>query len=273
MRIRPAVAVSGVLALFISGCGGGGGGGRKDFAGNRMAEAAPLSASRVLDEAVRKADGLGSARATVERRSYSSGRMTHTIGAVQYRFKPRLAIKRDFASEATGFDQYEILIGDAFYMTVPVGHRRSGRPWVEYAIGAGGATARSKADALVAVAQQDDPSMDLRMFKASTNMRTVGSEAIYSVATIHYRGTFSVPKALAELGTEERAKAEVIFASVGPGEVSFDLWVDGRRLPRRIRVVTPASDTIHWDLTTQFVGFDERLSISPPPAGLTTVVG
>ncbi|GLY83407.1 hypothetical protein [Actinoallomurus iriomotensis] len=270
--IRPPVAVGMVLVLFISGCGGDGGG-RKNSAGSREGGAAPLSASQVLGKMVEKADVLRSARGTVEKTSYVSGRVTRMMGAVQYRFKPRLAIKRDFSTPATGFDQYEILLGDAFYMTVPFRSRRSGRLWVEYNVGASSAKTRSKVGNLVAVAQQDDPAMNLRMFTASKNMRTVGAETIYGVPTTHYRGTYSVPKALAGLGAEERARARKIYAPVGAGEVSFDLWGDGRQLPRKIRIVTPTSDKVHWDMTTLYVGFDETLSIKPPPAYVVTVIG
>jgi hypothetical protein len=113
LRIRPPVAVGMVLVLFTSGCGGDGGG-RKDSAGSGEAGAAPLSASQVLGKMVEKADALRSARGAVAKTSYVSGRVTRMMGAVQYRFKPQLAIKRDFATPATGFDQYKICSATPF---------------------------------------------------------------------------------------------------------------------------------------------------------------
>ncbi|MCO5997641.1 hypothetical protein [Actinoallomurus rhizosphaericola] len=168
-----------VFVLFLSGCGGDGGK-RKDSAVSREAGAAPQSPSQVLRTMVEKADALRSARGTVAKTSYASGRVTRMMGSVHYRFKPQLAFTRDFATPATGFDQVEFLVGDTFYMTVPVGHAPAGR-WIEYDVGDKNARTAGKVADLLATARQDDPAMNLRMFTASKNMRAVGTEAIWGV--------------------------------------------------------------------------------------------
>jgi hypothetical protein len=47
--------------------------------------------------------------------------------------------------------------------------------------------------------------------------------------------------------------------------MNFDLWVDGRRLPRKLHMTSPPGAAMAMDVTITYTAFNAPLKITAPP--------
>jgi hypothetical protein len=112
---------------------------------------------------------------------------------------------------------------------------------------------------------QGDPAHDVRMFTASKDARQVGRETVGGVRTTHYQGTFGLAAGVAKLGAEQGAEERKAFARAGVDTMVFDVWVDGRRLPRKVVVATPPGAKLPVTSTAYYTAFNVPVRVTAPP--------
>ncbi|WP_285582745.1 hypothetical protein [Actinoallomurus iriomotensis] len=118
--------------------------------------------------------------------------------------------------------------------------------------------------------QFDDPALNTKLLTASKDVRQVGQETVGGVRTTHYEGTYSMTDALAKLSGDQRAQAQKSFGEAGFDKLNFDVWVDGRQLPRRVTVATPSGAKAAMKVTIDYTAFNVPVSVTVPPKSQVT---
>ena len=86
---------------------------------------------------------------------------------------------------------------------------------------------------------QVDPALNAKMLTASKDVHSVGKETVGGVSTTHYTGTFTLQDALAKLGTDSAPRHRRSIGQTGFDKMTFDIWIDGQQLPRKMTLATP----------------------------------
>ncbi|GAB2812701.1 lipoprotein [Actinoallomurus bryophytorum] len=213
--------------------------------------------------------GLKSFRATMSMSTGASGQQTRFTGKLAYRLKPTLAMKFVIPSMNVGGRTSpgisEILVGNELYMKMPALAARSGKPWVGLSFDKLKKSSGLDLKAMGDQGSQGDPTMNAKMLTASKDVRSVGTETVGGVSTTHYQGTFAMQDALTKLDGEQRAQAQKSLGQSGIDKMAFDIWVDGRQLPRKMSMATPPGAKPDMKMTMTYTAFNAPLSITAPP--------
>jgi hypothetical protein len=113
----------------------------------------------------------------------------------------------------------------------------------------------------------------LRYLRATSGQVTrVGQEEVRGVKTTHYKATIDLRK-MPKLG---RGSAERLIAAGSPATMPIEVWVDGRKLVRRMRMQIAmklpatagpaAGQEMDLDETIELYNFGPKPRIEPPPA-------
>jgi hypothetical protein len=261
-RYVASVAVGTALAVALTGCRLGGGAEPR-----KAAPDARFSALDALNRTSQRTNQVGSFRVETAITSGFSGRSMNLKGHADIRLRPSLAQKwiisrMTVAGRRMGGFQ-EVVLGDSLYLKPPAHALPTRKPWVRFSLRQLGA--KSGFDYASSLKEQSDPSATVTMLTASKDVRELGHETVGGVATTHYQGTYSMRDALAKLDTEHRANATRLYGQMGLDRVAFDLWVDGRQLPRKVKLATPAGSKMSLATTTVYTAFNVPVSISAPP--------
>lgn len=100
---------------------------------------------------------------------------------------------------------------------------------------------------------------------ASKDIHEVGRETVDGTATTHYTGTYAMPDALAKLGAQYQDDVLQRFRSMNLGTMTFDLWTDGSRLPRKVRMATPQGSKTTLAVMTLYTAINTPMTITAPP--------
>ncbi|MCW2943606.1 MAG: hypothetical protein JWR24_323 [Actinoallomurus sp.] len=272
-RYVAGAAAGAALAVSLTGCLGDGG--KSKASGQATPGGTRLSVADALGKVSDESGTIKSFRATMSIKTSAAGQETQMGGDVAYQLKPQFGMTMNFshmtvAGKATqGFQ--EILLGDAIYMKMPALAKQSGgKPWLKFSLS--GLSAKSGIDVknLLNQLQQANPAVNVKMLTASHDAHQVGTEKVGGVTTTHYRGTYSMQQALAKLDAEQRAQAQKSLGQAGLDTMVFDLWVDGGQLPRKMTIATPAQSKLQMETTMVYSGFNQPVSITPPPASQVT---
>jgi len=276
-RLAAGAAVGTAVVLSAAGCLGDGGG-KTSGGGTTHQSAAKLTAAEMVNEVSQKTGEIHSFQATMTSDTSVSGQHIRMNGRMAYRVKPSVAFKMSVPKMTvngrtqSGFQ--EILLKNALYIKMPaLAGRTGGKPWIRMSLGKLSAQSGVDVKSLLNQSQQADPSANVKMLTASKDVRKVGQEAVAGVPTTHYQGTYSVQDALAKLPASQRAKMQQMMSQMGIDKMNFDLWVDGRNLPRKVTVRTPAGGQMSTDTTIVYSGFNAPVSITAPPASLVKSAG
>jgi hypothetical protein len=273
-RYAVGAAAGTALAVSLTGCLGDGG--KPKAAG----EGTPSSGTRVsvadaLSQASQKSGTIKSFKATMSIKTSESGKQMQLRGNVAYRLKPQLGMKMNLSQVTAGGQPstafQEILVGGAIYMKMPgLAKQTGGKPWLKFSLSALSAQSGIDLKSLMNQGQQADPAVNVKMLTASQDAHKVGTEKVGGVTTTHYQGTYSVQQALAKLAPKQRAQAQKSLGQAGLDKMNFDLWVDGQQLPTKMQLTTPAGAKVQMDTTMVYSGFNQPVSIKPPPASQVT---
>jgi hypothetical protein len=220
------------------------------------------AAQKLLAEMADRASRVTSVRGAT---SGAPGEQNETRGSFVYRLKPTAAMRfyvpaaRIGGRNTGGFT--EIVVGGRLYMHMPDSAAETDKPWASVRLSE---VSRSTGPGVPALSQ-GDPAHDVRMCTASTDVRQVGRETVGGVRTTHYRGTFGLSAGVANLGGEQRAEERKALAQVGADTLVFDVWVDGRRLPRKVVWATPPGAELRMTLTTNYTAFNVPVRVTAPP--------
>lgn len=257
------------LTASLTGCKTDAGGSASGDSGKSGGGVHLTAAQVALDKASKKTGDINSFRAKLSTDSAVSGTRTEMKGTLAFRLKPKVAMRFDVPSitvgsrTTQGFE--EILTGDSVYMKIPALARQSGKPWVGFSLSKLGQTTGLDIKSLEKQGQQADPSLNAKMLTASKDVRTVGQETIDGVSTTHYQGTFALSEALAKLGTTQRDEAQKVFGQAGLDKLNFNLWIDGKQLPRRIVMTTPPGSKLTMNSTMDYTAFNVPVAVKAPP--------
>lgn len=227
------------------------------------------SAQEALSAASQKTADVQSFRATLSTSTAVSGQKTNLKGNLAVRLKPDVGMTFNVPSidsggkSTPGFS--EVLQGDNIYLKVPALEKQTGKPWIGFSLSKLGQAAGIDVQSLENQGRQADPALNARMLTASKDVRSVGKETVGGVSTTHYAGTFALSDALAKLGSTERAQAQKIFSQTGLDTLKFNLWVDGRQLPRKLTLATPSSSKVDFTTTMNYTAFNAPVTITAPP--------
>ena len=227
------------------------------------------TAQDALAKVSNQTSGLRSFRATMSMSSGMSGEQTRFTGKLAYRLKPTLAMKFDVPSmnaggqKSQGFS--EILVDDELYMKMPALAARSGKPWIGLSFDKLKKSSGLDLKAMGDQGSQGDPTMNAKMLTASKDVRSVGTETVGGVSTTHYQGTFTLQDALTKLEGQQRAQAQKSLGQAGIDKMTFDIWVDGQQLPRKMSMATPPGAKLDLKMIMTYTAFNAPLSITAPP--------
>jgi hypothetical protein len=122
-----------------------------------------------------------------------------------------------------------------------------------------------------------DPSQVVQTLRAlSSRVEKLGTEDVRGVATTHYRGTVELRR-LPEVAPPARRaaakrSADRLIQLVGSDSYPLEVWVDGHRLVRRIRLKMTMhiqGRSLTQDMTIDLFDFGPKQRVKPPPAGDT----
>lgn len=194
-------------------------------------------------------------------------------GPIRYRVKPNFAFHMAVSSmSAPGppgslKGMHVMLVDDTVYVKSPdLAQAFNGRPWLKIDLGKAAQAGGVNLDELMPSMRQSDPIANTRMLTASKDAREVGEETIDGIRTRHYQGTYSVDEALAKLDGAQREQARKALREAGMTTVNFDVWVDGRQLPRKLVLKSADAREGSATVTVHYRSFSDNIEISPPSA-------
>jgi hypothetical protein len=256
------------LTVSLTGCRADANSGNASGGDKPAGEAKLTAAQQALVKASKKTADLKSFRATLSTSTVVSGKRTDLNGNLAFQLKPTPEMKLDVPPIKTagktveGFQ--EIFTGDTFYLKVPALAKQTGKPWVGLTTQDLSKVTGIDVKSMENQGQQANPALNAKMLTASKDVHSVGKQTIDGVSTTHYRGTFSLADALAKLDSTERVAAQKNFGQLGLDKLNFNLWVDGKQLPRKTTLTTPKGAKLQLNIAMHYLGFDEPVSIKAP---------
>lgn len=257
-------AMAAGLALSLTACAGAGQDEALEEVKPANAGAHPTAAQRVLATVLDRVSRLTSVRGTMAMRGGRPPEQTEMKGPLVYRLKPPVAMRFSApVARMQGVNTQgvtELVVGGRFYLRAPYARLKGDKPWFS-------ATLRALAESgsTVAVMVEGDPACEIGMFTASKDVHAIGHEIVRGVRTTHYQGTFDLAAGMDKLSGERRAQAKRTFANVGTGTLLFDVWVDGRQLPRRLVTASAPGAKTPMRTVTDYTAFNMPVSLKPPP--------
>ncbi|MDA2811036.1 hypothetical protein O4J56_10350 [Nocardiopsis sp. RSe5-2] len=247
-KISAALAGTGIV-LATSGCGllfGGGGGG--GAAGGPLSDLNPVD---LVAEAVNNTEAVDSYTATMEMSGSMSGVSLDMTSDIEYTATPEPTVKMESTTQGT--TSTILMRGSEMVMQSDMPGAPPGGPeWLRMDLGqmgeqGGGAGAQ-------------DPLAEVEKLLAAQDVQEEGSADVNGVETTRYSGTYSTEEALQELDPEAQEAARQVYDQSGVSEVSFEVFVDGDGMPRR--VTTDAGGTVTSSI--DFTSFNEPVTVEWP---------
>ncbi|MER7929402.1 DUF1396 domain-containing protein [Streptomyces sp. NPDC096057] len=170
------------------------------------------------------------------------------------------------------------LVGKALYLNGGPGTAKElgGKSWVKLDMSAlGGAGADLTANAMGAAEADKNPAAETAFLTGAKDVKKVGTETVDGVRTTHYAGKVTLADVRAAAKSEGKATAEQRERSVGQYEkmgvdaITMDMWVDGDHRAKRFRM-RGEGDKGPLDLTVTFLGLNQPVTVTAPPAKDTT---
>ncbi|HEV7628669.1 MAG TPA: hypothetical protein VGO89_19430 [Streptomyces sp.] len=198
-----------------------------------------------------------------------SGNRTDVNGDLAFELKPKAAMKLDVPSITTGSkttDGFnEVLIDNMLYLKIPALTKQAGKPWVGFSLDKLGDAAGIDVKAMEDQGHQADPALNAKMLTASKDVHKAGKETVAGVSTTHYTGTIVLTDALNELSADQKTQAQKIFGQTGLDKLNFDTWIDGKQLPRKLKLATGPDSKVDFNTTMTYTDFNSPVSITAPP--------
>ncbi|MFF3755351.1 hypothetical protein ACFYYH_33740 [Streptomyces sp. NPDC002018] len=114
------------------------------------------------------------------------------------------------------------------------------------------------------IADNADPTAGLRYIGAAKDVKNLGEETVRGKKATHYRGSVGAQQVNASGLTAQEKKAAVNSLKASGGKMSFDIWVDGKDLPVRVK-----QNGGGMTVTMDFLKFGGIKPITAPPAADT----
>ena len=267
-RLATGTAVGTALVLSLTGCLGDTGTKGAGGSGGTAGRAGDLTAVQALDRSSQKSGKPDSVAidATIDGTIADRAVKSHTVGKLRFRPTPaesNTTIARTAGSAGGAGTRTQIVVVDGvLYVNNPALTRVSGgKPWLRISLKDLGNKAGIDFDAAVKQAQQYNPADQTKLFTASKDVHTVGTETVDGVRTTHYAGTLSAKDVEAKFDAKTRERLQ----QPGTDKVAFDVWVDGDSLLRKLVSKTGPSGR-PLNTTILFRDYGKPVTITAPPA-------
>lgn len=264
-RFGAGIAVGAALVLSLTGCLGES---KSKGGAGSAGGAVRLTAAQVLEKASANTSQVDSYKINFSMSGTEKGERISMRGNMAFQASPR-ALSMSFTDINSGGQRLPggmqmIVIGKTLYMKMPfLTQMAGGKPWMKFSQRDLGKDADLKD--LTQQGDQINPQVLTKMFTASKDVKSAGAENVGGVQTTHYTGTFSGDDALTTLSPSERKQAKD-FVDSGDEKVSFQLWVDGQQLPRKLVMKSLPGAADKMALTMLFSGFGQPANITAPAA-------
>lgn len=275
-RYVAGTAAGAALVVTLTGCLGDSGDGKKSAANNgTKAGGTQLAALQMLNRTSEQTSKVTSFKGTMVADITTAGKQMKMSGDLAYRLKPALAMKMNMKMSGPGVPSsanslQEIVTSDAIYMKIPVLAEKTGKPWMKISFSALKGQTGMDVGSAMRSAQQADPTTNVKMLTASKDVRKVGTESVEGVSTTHYQGTYQVADGLAKLDPKTRESTQKALEQQGLKAMNFDLWVDGRQLPRKMVMKTAPGSQMQMSTEVTYRDYNKPVHITEPPASQVT---
>ncbi|MGW8063590.1 DUF1396 domain-containing protein [Streptomyces ziwulingensis] len=256
---------AGLAALLLA---GGAVGCSKEDGAEQSPKMTPAAA---VAKAAKNAEEIDSLRYRMTGRAPEEGRFE---AEAEMQIKPTLAMSMTMTALDQGPDaKVEIrLLDKVMYLGggAEAAKEMDGKSWMKFDLAAMGAG--EELNQLGGASQADkNPATESTFLTGAKDVEKVGTETVDGVETTHYKGTVSLADLEKSLGDEDEAtrdrrqKSVEQYEKMGVDKLTMDMWVDAEDHTKQFRMRGEA-DKGPLDMTITFLGFNEPVKVTAPPA-------
>lgn len=170
----------------------------------------------------------------------------------------------------------ERFVGGRLFMKTPAfaGKLPAGASWVSYDLAA--AEKKLGIDPSALSSGQSNPAEFLEYLRASGGgVLVTGTERVRGVETTRYSGTIDLHKIPGAGSAAAKQAIDAIVAATGAGTIPVQVWVDSKKLVRKLSLTMPLSiggHRIETKVDEEFFDFGRQPAVQAPPASETYVL-
>jgi hypothetical protein len=216
---------------------------------------------------------LNSLRATISASVLEPGGDLTTTGTLRERLHPDRIAEAQVASALPIASQQDVIItAQAAYFSINgVAQSPASLTWLEVPFSDLGTASAVASSMLWGNVAASDPVVQTQMIASSPDVHLVGPGVIAGVRVTEYAGSYPVARALASLPASTAAVTGAVIGILDARSATFQVWIDGQSLVRKITVIFRSGKTA-YSYTETITGTNEPVSVQQPPASQTTVV-
>ncbi|MDT0610092.1 LolA-like protein [Streptomyces lancefieldiae] len=237
-------------------------------------ESPKMTPAAAVAKAAKNTEEIDSLRYRMTGRAPEEGRVE---AEAEMQLKPTVAMSMKMTALDQGPDATaEIrLVGKAMYIGggAEAAKEMDGKSWMKLDLSAMGAG--EELNQLGGASQADkNPATESTFLTGAKDVEEVGTETVDGVKTTHYKGTVTLADLEKSLQDEDRATREKRrksleqYEKMGVDKLTMDMWVDGEDHTKQFRMRGDA-DKGPLDMTITFLGLNEPVKVTAPPAGET----
>ncbi|WP_435272992.1 LppX_LprAFG lipoprotein [Streptomyces parvulus] len=247
-----------LLAAGAVGCSGG-------------AEESPeMTPAAAVAKAAKNTEEIETIRYRMTGRTPEEGRVK-AEAQMQLEPEPAMSMKMTALDQGGGQSAEIRLVDKAMYIGggAEAAKEMDGKSWMKFDLAALGA---EELDQLGSASQADkNPATESTFLTGAKDVEKVGTETVDGVETTHYKGTVTLADLEKTLDGEDKATREKRrksleqYEKMGLDKLTMDMWVDGDEHTKQFRMRGDAAKG-PLDMTITFLGFNEPVKVTAPPA-------
>ncbi|MEU1872002.1 DUF1396 domain-containing protein [Streptomyces sp. NPDC019793] len=241
---------------------------------DNASESPKMTPAAAVAKAAKNTEEINSLRYRMTGKAPEEGRIK---AEAEMQIKPTLAMSMKMTALDQGADgTAEIrLVDKALYIGggPEAAKEMDGKSWIKFDMSAMGAD--EELNQLGSASQADkNPATESTFLTGAKDVEKVGSETVDGVKTTHYKGTVTLADLEKSIGDEDKATQEKRqksleqYEKIGLDKLTMDMWVDGDDQTKQFRMRGQA-DKGPLDMTITFLGFNEPVKVTAPPAAET----
>ncbi|MEU9217102.1 DUF1396 domain-containing protein [Streptomyces sp. NPDC048376] len=241
---------------------------------DNASESPKMTPAAAVAKAAKNTEEINSLRYRMTGKAPEEGRIK---AEAEMQIKPTLAMSMKMTALDQGADgTAEIrLVDKALYIGggPEAAKEMDGKSWIKFDMSAMGAD--EELNQLGSASQADkNPATESTFLTGAKDVEKVGSETVDGVKTTHYKGTVTLADLEKSIGDEDKATQEKRqksleqYEKMGLDKLTMDMWVDGDDQTKQFRMRGQA-DKGPLDMTITFLGFNEPVKVTAPPAAET----
>ncbi|MFB7084013.1 DUF1396 domain-containing protein [Streptomyces sp. NPDC056296] len=239
--------------------------------GDGAEESPKMTPAAAVAKAAKNTEEIDSLRYRMTGRAPEEGRVK---AEAEMQIKPTLAMSMKMTALDQGADaKAEIrLVDKAMYIGggAEAAKEMDGKSWIKFDLAALGAD--KELNQLGGASQADkNPATESTFLTGAKDVEKAGTETVDGVKTTHYKGTVTLADLEKSIGDEDkdtrekRQKSIEQYEKMGVDKLTMDMWIDGDDRTKQFRMRGDA-DKGPLDMTVTFLGFNEPVKVTAPPA-------